>query len=225
MTKTLDCGDTINLSKENPKLKQLIIGINWDLKEGVDADLDASILILDENGKMLKKDSIVYYNNLKLYCGAIQHSGDVFRPWVESDYEAIHIDLKKLPTDVKIMLAIVTIFNAEGSTKTTFGCVKNTSIKLFIAGANEPLCSFYLTEDASSGTAVEMGKIYLKDGEWRFTALGGVIASTHNGLQGVIDKYNSNIVIDKSREKMMTMTTPIRNRVIKIRWKKRPNNY
>lgn len=225
MTKILDYGETINLSKEIPKLKHLKIRISWDLKEDVDADLDASMLILDENGKLLRKDSIVYYNNLKLYGGAIQHFGDVFRPWVESDYETICIDLKKLPTDVKILLAVVTIFNIEGSTKTNFGCVKNTSIKLFNADANETICSFYLTEDASSGTAVEMGRIYLKDGEWRFTALGEIIATTHNGLQGVIDKYNSNIIIDKSREKMMTMITPIRNRVIKTRWKKRQNIY
>lgn len=225
MTKKLNFGETINLSRENPKSKKLKIGVNWDLKEDVDADLDASILVLEENGKLVREDSIVYYNNLKLYGGAIHHSGDVYRPGITKDEETIYIDFTKLPKDVKIILIVVTIFNREGSPKTTFECIKNTSIKLCDADTDETLYTFNLAENDLSGTAVEMGRICLKDGEWEFTALDEVIATTHNGLQGVINKYNSNVIIDKCREKMMTMITPIRNRIIRTPWKKRQRDY
>lgn len=225
MTKILDCGDIINLSKEKANLKHLKIGISWDLKEGVDADLDVSILVLDESGKLLREDSIVYYNNLKLYDGAIQHSGDVITPGAESDDETIRIDLTKLPTNVKNILAVITIFNKEGSTKTTFGCVKRISFNLSNADTNDVMCTFYLKDGDSRGTAVEMGRLSLENGEWCFTVIGEVISTTHNGLQGVIDKYSSNIIIDKNREKTMSMITPIRHRVIRTRWTKRRNDY
>lgn len=224
MTTYLDYGETINLSKKDVNLKHLKIGISWDLKEGIDADLDVSILVLDECGKLLREDSIVFYNNLKLYDGAIQHSGDVITPGSESDDETIRIDLAKLPTNVKNILAVITIFNKEGSTETTFGCVKRISFNLSNADTNDVLYTFYVKDGHSRGTAVEMGRLFLENGEWCFTVIGEVISTTHNGLQGVIDKYNSSIIIDKNREKTMSIITPIRHRVIRTRWTKRQND-
>lgn len=225
MAKVINLKDTINLSKDNPTSTKISIGMKWEMKEYADADLDVSVLVLNNEGKLIKEDSIVYYNNLKICNGAIQHSGDVYTAGVDSDDETIHINRRILPTDVKILLIIVTIFNKEGLTKVTFESIKNISLKLYDSKTNDSLCSFCLKGEGLNGTAIVVGRIELKIDEWTFTALCDVIANTHNGLQGVIDKYDSKIILDKKREKMMTMITPIRHRVMRMRWKKRNNGY
>ena len=182
-------GDRINLSKEQAGLKKLKIGLSWDVKEGVTADLDASLLILDQNGKMLTEDSIVFYNKLEVYGGAIKHSGDERSGAAEGDDETILIDLSRLPAEVQIMAAVITIYGSGQSSLVTFGRVKNASVRLYNADTNQALYQFDLTEDASRGTAVEMSRLYRKDGEWRFTTLGDVVGTSANGLEDIINKY------------------------------------
>ena len=99
------------------------------------------------------------------------------------------VDLSKLPIDVKIMLAVITIYGAGQSTPVTFGRVKNASVRLYNGDTNQALYQFDLTEDASRGTAVEMARIYLKDGEWRFTTLGDIVGTSANGLEDIVNKY------------------------------------
>lgn len=184
----VEAGQRINLSKDHAGLKKVRIGLSWDVKEGVEADLDASLLILGDNEKMLSEDSIVFYNKLEMYNGAIKHSGDERTGAAEGDDESITVDLSKLPAEVKIMVAVITIYGKQGSS-VTFGRVKNASVRLYNADANQGLYEFDLSEEASRGTAVEMARIYLKDGEWRFTTLGDIVGTAANGLEDVINKY------------------------------------
>jgi tellurium resistance protein TerD len=184
----MGAGERINLSKAHGGLKKLKIGLSWDVKEGVEADLDASLLVMGDNEKMLKDDSIVFYNKLELYNKAIEHSGDERGGEKEGDDETITIDLSKLPADVKIMLAVITIYGKEGSS-VTFGRVKNASVRLYNAETNQALYEFDLSEDASRGTAVEMARIYLRDGQWRFTTMGDIVGTSPNGLVDIINKY------------------------------------
>ncbi len=184
----VEAGQRINLSKDHAGLKKVRIGLSWDVKEGVEADLDASLLVLGDNEKMLAEDSIVYYNKLEMYGGAIKHSGDERSGAAEGDDETITVDLSKLPADVKTMLAVITIYGKQGAS-VTFGRVKNASVRLYNADTNQGLYEFDLSEEASRGTAVEMARIYLKDGEWRFTTLGDIVGTAANGLEDVINKY------------------------------------
>ena len=191
----VEAGQRINLSKDHAGLKKVRIGLSWDVKEGVEADLDASLLILGDNEKMLTEDSILFYNSPKnaqgkpiLYNGALEHSGDERTGAADGDDESITVDLSKLPADVKIMLAVITIYGKQGSS-VTFGRVKNASVRLYNAETNQGLYEFDLSEEASRGTAVEMARIYLKDGEWRFTTLGDIVGTAANGLEDVINKY------------------------------------
>lgn len=185
----VESGQRINLSKSQPGLKRVKIGLSWDVKDGVTADLDASALVLNAQEKMLTEDSIVFYNQLELYNGAIKHSGDERSGDKEGDDETITIDLSKLPADVKILLAVITIYGDNQGVAVNFGRVKNATVRLYDADKNEALYEYDLSEDASRGTAVEMARLYFKDGAWRFTALGDIVGTSPNGLVDIINKY------------------------------------
>jgi tellurium resistance protein TerD len=145
--------------------------------------------VLNAQEKMLTEDSIVFYNQLALYNGAIKHSGDERAGDKDGDDETITIDLSKLPADVKILLAVITIYGDSQGALVNFGRVKNASVRLYDADKNEALYEYDLSEDASRGTSVEMARLYFKDNAWRFTALGDIVGTSTNGLVDIINKY------------------------------------
>ncbi len=191
----VSAGERINLSKEQAGLKKFKIGLSWDEKDGIKADLDVSLVVLGDNEKMIAQDSILFYNSpknaqgkLNLYNGALEHSGDERTGAAEGDDETIVIDLSKIPSEVKILLAVATTYPVDGN-PITFGRVKNASVRLYNGDNNQALYQFDLSEDASRATSVEVARIYLKDGEWRFTTLGDIVGTSANGLEDIINKY------------------------------------
>ena len=60
----LQKGQRISLDKS---LQYALVGLGWDTNRydgGYDFDLDASAFMLGENGKLLRDEDFVFYNNL-----------------------------------------------------------------------------------------------------------------------------------------------------------------
>ena len=198
----LAAGERPNLSKEQAGVKKFNLGLSWDEKDGIKTDLDLSVLVLGDNEKMIASDSMLFFNSPKnsqgkphLYNGGLEHSGDERTGAAEGDDETIVIDLSKLPSNAKILLAVATIYDeaflkGTSTQQITFGRTKNAMVKLYNGETKQALYQFDLTEDSSRGTAVEVARIYLKDGEWRFTTLGDVVGTSANGLEDIVKKYN-----------------------------------
>jgi tellurium resistance protein TerD len=192
----LQAGQRINLTKEQSGLKKIRIGLSWEFKSGLVADLDTAIVVLGNNNRMLTEESLLFYNSPKnaqgkphLYNGALIHTGDERSGLTEGDDETILIELGRLPTDVKGLVATTTIYGSGQFELVTFGRVKNASVRLYNAETNQALYQFDLTQDASKGTSVEMVRFFLKDGDWRFEAMGEIVGRSDNGLQDIVNKY------------------------------------
>lgn len=205
--KKMERGSRLNLSKEQPGLKRVRLGLSWDVKDGVTADLDASVLCLTgEEGSEKLTGTVDPNSGVKTGCvwygssekingkpsfanGAIIHNGDNRTGEGEGDDETVVIDLTAIPEDITQILSVITIYNEEGAEKVNFGRVKNASVRVYNDETDEALYEFDLTEDASNGTAVEMTRLYRKGGEWRLATLGEVVGDTINGLEAIINKY------------------------------------
>lgn len=180
----------INLEKGqrvNVELQQFSIGLGWDTNQsntGVDFDLDASAFILGENKKLLSDENFVFYNNLKSPDGAVIHTGDNLTGEGEGDDESILIDLSKINPLATEICFVVTIHKAE-ERKQNFGQVHNSFIR--VCDKNEEIMKYELEEDFSIETAVEFGRLYKKNGQWKFEAIG---VGYKQGLQEFINKYN-----------------------------------
>lgn len=180
----------INLEKGqrvNVELQQFSIGLGWDTNQsntGVDFDLDASAFILGENKKLLSDENFVFYNNLKSPDGAVIHTGDNLTGEGEGDDESILIDLSKINHLATEICFVVTIHKAD-ERKQNFGQVHNSFIR--VCDKNEEIMKYELEEDFSIETAVEFGRLYKKNGQWKFEAIG---VGYKQGLQEFINKYN-----------------------------------
>jgi tellurium resistance protein TerD len=181
----------INLEKGqrvNVELPKFTIGLGWDTNSsstGVDFDLDASAFILGENKKLLSDDYFVFYNNLKSPDGAVEHTGDNLTGEGEGDDESIRIDLSKISPNAFEICFVVTIHKAD-ERKQNFGQVHNSFIRIYNTDTNEEIMKYELEEDFSIETAVEFGRLYRRNGQWKFEAIG---VGMKGGLADYVNKY------------------------------------
>lgn len=182
----------INLQKgqrENINAPKFTIGLGWDTNNsstGSGFDLDASVFILGDNKKIISDSHFVFYNNLKSPDDAIIHTGDNLTGEGEGDDEQIKIDLTKINPAVKEICIVVTIHDAVNR-KQNFGQVRNSFIRIVDDSNNTEVVKYELEEDFSIETAVEFGRIYNKDGQWKFEAIG---VGMKGGLEDYLNKYN-----------------------------------
>ena len=180
----------INLQKgqrENLNAPKFTVGLGWDTNSsatGDGFDLDASIFLLGESGKLVGDEFFVFYNNKKSPDGAVEHAGDNLTGDGDGDDESILIDLTGIDPRVKEICVVVTIHEAEGR-RQNFGQVRNSFIRVIDAQGAE-LVKYELDEDFSIETAVEFGRIYNRGGQWKFEAVG---MGMKGGLGDYLAKY------------------------------------
>jgi len=180
----------INLQKGQREVIQaprFTIGLGWDTNissTGTGIDLDASVFMLGENGKLVSDDHFVYYNHLMCSDGSVTHSGDNRDGEGEGDDEQIQIDLTKVSPAVTQLCVVVTIHEAA-ERRQNFGQVRNAFIRIVDVTGTE-LVKYELDEDFSVESAVEFGRLYLRNGQWKFEAVGSGMSG---GLQDYLDRY------------------------------------
>lgn len=156
-------------------LTKMTIGLGWDPSEGTSQtfDLDASAIMIDSDRKLVGDEYFVFYNNLNSPDGALQHTGD--DPDGKSsdgdDDEAIVIDLEKVDPRVEEILFVVTIEDFERK-KQNFGMVRNSYIRVVDNSNHQEIAKYELDEDFSIETGVEFGRLYKRNGSWKFEASG-----------------------------------------------------
>lgn len=192
MAVSLSKGGRVSLSKEAPGLSKVLIGLGWDTNSsdtGAEFDLDASAFLLDKNGKVANDRDFVFFNNLSNADGSVVHTGDNRTGEGEGDDESIKVDLSKISSNVAEIAIVVTIHEAT-QRKQNFGMVRNAFIRIVNEATNQEIARYDLEEDFSTETAIAFGKLYFKDNEWRFNAVG---TGYKDGLEGFCRQYGVNI--------------------------------
>jgi len=193
---SLEKGGRIDLGKEAPSLNNIGIGLGWDensTNTGADFDLDASLFMINENEEIPTQGHFIFYNNLVSPCGAIEHTGDNLdgsNDNEDEDEELIKVKLNEIPVNIKELIVVVTIHDAINRGQ-NFGQVSNSYIRIFDFNTDKEIAKYELDEDFSTETAIEFGRLYRKDGSWRFRAVG---TGYNSGLQGFVNKYASKFI-------------------------------
>lgn len=172
-------GQKVDLTKGNPGLKSVMVGLGWDVNafdSGADFDLDAAAFMCGANGKCPTEKEFIFYGNLVHSTESVQHMGDNLTGGGDGDDEEIMIDLEKVPANIEKIAFTVTIYEAE-KRRQNFGQVSNAFIRIVDSSNNTELIRYDLGEDFSIETAVVVGELYRNNGEWKFNAIG-------SGFQG-----------------------------------------
>ena len=179
MAINLSKGQKVDLTKGNPGLKNIMVGLGWDANvfdSGADFDLDASAFLLGENGKCPTEREFIFYGNLEHASESVKHMGDNLTGEGEGDDEQIQIDLTNIQANISKVAFTVTIYEAD-QRRQNFGQVSNSFIRIVDESTGTELIRYDLGEDFSIETAVVVGELYRHNGEWKFNAIG-------SGFQG-----------------------------------------
>lgn len=188
---SLSKGGNVSLSKTDPSLKNVLVGLGWDARptDGADFDLDASAFMVKEDGKVRSDSDFIFYNQMKSTCGSVEHTGDNRTGAGDGDDEAIIVLLDKVPADVQRIIFAVTIHEADAR-KQNFGQVSHAFVRVVNKDSNNEVARYDLSEDASTETAMIFGEIYRYSGEWKFKAVGQGYAG---GLAALARQYGIHI--------------------------------
>ncbi|WP_089606564.1 TerD family protein [Acinetobacter piscicola] len=191
MAISLNKGGNLSLSKTDPNLTQVLVGLGWDARatDGVDFDLDASAFLLGENDKVRGEHDFIFYNQTRSPEGSVEHTGDNRTGAGDGDDEAVKIDLSKVPADVNKIAITVTIHDAD-SRGQNFGQVQNAFIRVLNDQSHVEIVRFDLNEDYSTETAMIFGELYRHNGEWKFRAVG---QGYNGGLSAMCRQYGISI--------------------------------
>ena len=144
----LSKGQKIDLTKSNPLLNRVLVGLGWTSGQGL--DLDTAAFLLRADGKVDSDEDFVFYGNLKHKSGAVEHGGSTGG---SNDVEQIHIDLSRVPNDVEKSDFTATIYDAK-TRKQNFGMVKDSYIRVVDESSGQELIRFNLGDQFSVETAI-----------------------------------------------------------------------
>ncbi|WP_424951636.1 TerD family protein [Deinococcus sp.] len=191
MALSLQKGGNLSLSKQDPNLKRLVVGLGWDARstDGQDFDLDASAFLLNTSGRVRSDADFIFYNQLRSIDGSVEHTGDNRTGEGEGDDEQVKVNLGLIPADVDKVAVTVTIHDAE-SRRQNFGQVRNAFIRVVNEDSGAEVVRFDLGEDFSTETAVIFAEVYRSGAEWKFRAVGQGYAG---GLKALCNSYGVQI--------------------------------
>jgi len=171
-------GQKVSLTKSNPQLTKVQVGLGWDAATSGQSkggfwgqifgfDCDASVIMLKE-----KQDKeLIYFGGKKSKCRSVVHMGDNLTGSGDGDDEVVNIDLSSLPANCQRLIFVVNIFGAK-SRKQHFGMIRNAYIRVVNPLNNEELIHYDLTENYQGKTSLIAGEIYRDNGTWNFAAIG-----------------------------------------------------
>jgi tellurium resistance protein TerD len=188
---SLSKGGNVSLSKVAPNLTSVTFGLGWQVRQttGADYDLDASAIVVDQQGKVLSDSYFVFFNNLVSPDGAVRHMGDNLVGGGGGDDEQITVELAGLPPQAAKVVFAVSIYDAE-SRRQAFGQVRDAFIRVVDSNTGIEVARYDLTEDASTETAMIFGELYRYGAEWKFRAVGQGYAA---GLRGIALDFGVNV--------------------------------
>ncbi|MCH7340053.1 TerD family protein [Acinetobacter higginsii] len=187
MAISLNKGGNLSLSKTDPNLVRILIGLGWDERatDGAAFDLDASAFLLTATGKVRGDHDFIFYNQLKSQDGSVEHTGDNRSGQGDGDDETLLVDLSKVSPEIEKIAITVTIHDAQARGQ-NFGQIANAFIRVVNQDTNVEVVRFDLAEDYSTETAMVFGEVYRHNGEWKFKAVGQGYAG---GLAAMCQQY------------------------------------
>ncbi len=188
---SLQKGQKVSITKGNPGLTKVVVGLGWDVNQfdtGGDFDLDTAAFLLAETGKVLRTEDFVFFGNLKHPSGCAEHLGDNLTGAGDGDDEQIRINLSLVPENISKIAFTVTIYESE-QRRQNFGQVNHAFIRIYNEVNGEELLRYDLGEDFSIETAAVFGELYKSNDEWKFNAIG-------SGYQGGLAALCANYGVD-----------------------------
>ena len=160
------------------------IGLGWNIQQGLNFDLDASILTFDKENNLME---MIYHKNKHSYNNSIIHLGDNRTGIGEGDDEVLTIDFGNINCNVFTMTVIINSFKGNSLVN-----ILDAFIRLY---DTQKLLGVHILNDCPDSIGLCLG-IFKKDDEgfWYFSSIkeivsGNVCSESVNDVKNFLGKY------------------------------------
>lgn len=180
-------GQEVNISKLDPTLREITVGVGWDLRqfEGNPVDIDVSVFLLDKNNRTREDEDFIFYNNVQGRGGAVRHLGDSRTGAGQGDDEQIVLDLMALPFEIVKIAFVMSIYDID--LVSDFSTIKNFYFRIVNNENNHELFRFEMEQDSTTGTALHIGFLERIGSDWVYVTQG---EAAEGGLAKVAASYD-----------------------------------
>lgn len=155
--KIADCCDDIP--------DHFMLGLAWDITNGANIDLDAGVIMLDANYRLV---TIVNYANLVAFNGAVRHMGDEREGDEKGDDERVNINLGAIPPNVAYIGFVINSYSGH-----KLNDVADASCHLMNMTTGVDVASMDLSMDKSLDCTALLMCVLFRDGsDWHMYAIG-----------------------------------------------------
>jgi tellurium resistance protein TerD len=179
MVVKLTKGMNMSLSKTFPGVERIRIGLGWNERTaaGDAIDLDGVVFMTAENGKVRGDEDLIFFNQVTSACRSVSFGGK------QEMGEEFSVSLDLVPTAIQHLVIGVTIYE-DDARRQDFGQVRGACVCLSDMKAGAELVRFDLPDAQGTETAMILGEIYRRGGEWKFRAVGQGFAGGLRALCG-----------------------------------------
>lgn len=168
----LTSGQNIALSATSLKVAMLT------KNKAIGVMTDPSLFLLQSNDKIKTDDDFVFFNN--------PYRNDV---GVSLNNDAFEVQLQKISADIVKIVFALTITDGINR-KQSFSHVNDVEMLITDSSSQQTIATFTLKTQGMNETALILGEIYFRNGQWKFRALGKGFVG---GLQPLAELYGVDI--------------------------------
>jgi tellurite resistance protein TerA len=176
-------GQKADITKNNPSLSRVIVGMGWHSSPGV--DLDFSVFVLQANGKVRTDQDLIFYSNPSGAAGAIEIVAESNRKTYgnHADKEQVTVLLGNVPKEIEKVPFTLTIYEGDAR-KQNFSLVNDAYIRIIDEATGNELLRYELGKNFPIETAIVVGELYRYNGDWKFNAIGSGYSGGLSALCG-----------------------------------------
>lgn len=202
-------GNKIDITKRNPDLKTISVGLGWIAGTGM--KLNASAFLLGVNGKVTKDEDLIFCGNTKSEGNSVVHINGG-----ERDKQTIKVNLTTISSSTEKIAFAIAIYQAQIRNQ-NFGQVSDIYIRIADEIKRSEICCFNIEGMLSIENALVLGELYRYKGEWKFNAVG-------SGFDGGMTALCNNFGIEVSNiPNIVTVSAPTPKKTLLNKLKKGNN--
>lgn len=219
MIHTLVRGQKIDVTKNHPEMKGLLVDLTWNAP--MNMDVDASAFLVGFNGKITKEEDFVFYGQPYSSCRSVQLNQNI----VNGSKQRFSIDFTHIKDEVQKVVFSITIYNAEEK-KQALRDVSYIQLKINNAQSGLEIIHFPITYPFTDESAIIVGELYRHGGGWKFNPIG---AGYFGGLAALCKNFGIEIADDEKQtvppveKKIVPTPSPVQTtiNVAKVELKKK----
>ncbi|OMF36870.1 tellurium resistance protein TerA [Paenibacillus sp. FSL H8-0548] len=184
-------GQKADITKNNPSLKSILIGMGWNSAAGI--DIDFSSFLLRASGKVAGDSDLIFYSNPKDSSGSIELVGENKRNVAgKVDKEQVVVRLSEVPQAIERISFTLTIYDGEAK-RQSFSNVNDAYIRIIDETTGREILRYEIGKNFSIETAIVVGDLYRYNGEWKFSAIG---SGYSGGLAALCNSFGIEVKAD-----------------------------